>query len=209
MSVTAVIDARPAVRRRRLAVAVLVAASSLTTCRLDDLLTPGVVGTIALASTELVDSAFAGSTAARSLDIAVSVVGTTLPLQYAVAAEGGSAWIGLASSTGRAPGTLTVSVDPTGLAAGDHFDTLRVTAAGPEAQQIRVPVRFRLLPCTVTSVAVLPVQVTSALTTADCGSVRQPDRFAKRYRFAAVAGDSVTVQLSSSAFPPRDRKSVM
>lgn len=192
----------PTIRRRLIAVGVLISASSLTTCRLDDLLTPGEVGTIALAPAEVVDSAFAGSTAPRSAEIAVTVEGTTLPLQYAVVVEGGSAWIDLAATTGRAPGTFTVSADPTGLAAGDHVDTLRFTAEGPEAQQLRVPVRFRLLPCAVTDIAALPAQLTGALTTADCASPRNADRFARRYRFTAAANDTVTVSLTTSAFAP-------
>ena len=189
-------------RRRLASLAVLLAASSVATCRLDDLLTPGEIGALAATPTELADSALAGSTALRQYDVALRVDGTGERLRFAVAAELGSSWIVLGPATGTAPGTYSLSVDPTGLAVGEYVDTIRFTAEGPDAKQLRVPVRFKLLPCTVTDLGGLPASVNGTLSTADCASPRFTDRFARRYRITALANDSITVQLGSTAFGP-------
>ncbi|MBX7120189.1 MAG: Ig-like domain-containing protein, partial [Gemmatimonadaceae bacterium] len=178
------------------------AAASLTTCRINDLLTPGAVGTLGGTPAELVDSAFVGSTALRPHDVDLRVDGTGERLRFAVSAEAGSGWLQLGAATGIAPGLFTVTVNPVGLATGDYVDTLSFSAEGPDAARFRVPVRLRVLPCGVTDLGTLPAQRSATLTTDDCTTTRFPDRFTRRFRVAAVAGDSLTIQLGSSAFTP-------
>ncbi len=194
--------ARSRARRAFASLATFLVAASLTTCKLDDLLTPGTVGSLASTTSEVADTAFAGSTATTQYDVDLQVNGVDERMRFVVSAEHGSGWIELQGETGVAPGTFSVTVNPTGLAAGDHVDTLRFTSEGPDAPVLRIPVRLTLMPCAVTDLGALPTTVAGQLTTADCASPRFADRFAKRYRFAATVNDSVTFRLESSAFAP-------
>ena len=56
------------------------------------------------------------------------------------------AWVGLAPASGTAPGTLAVSVNPAGLAAGSYSSSLQVTAAGASGSPAGVTVTLMVQP---------------------------------------------------------------
>ncbi len=177
--------------------AVLGAWMLLSTCRLDDLVTPPPAATLTFSPVQLADSAAHGSTALRvsSFEIGVSGTGT---LSWTATSVGGSAWLGLSSASGNAPGTVTVTFNPAGLDVGVHQDTLLVTASSV-SDPTRLPVRFTVFPCVVTPVE-FGTPVADSLTTADCSAPSRPERFAKVYRITGSGGDSVSVSLDATGF---------
>ena len=189
----------PRFRRLRAVAITLLGAASLSNCRLDDLLSPGEFGTLAVAPIELQDSARVGSMAARTTTADLQIEGPGTLLNFRVHAELGSPWLTLSDTVGSAPGTFSLSLDPDGLGVGEYLDTLRFTADGPEEEPVRVGVRFRVLPCAVTDLATIPSSTTDALTTADCVSAQHPERYARRFSFSGTAGDSVTINMTSGA----------
>jgi adhesin/invasin len=186
-------------RRLRAVVVTLLGAASLSNCRLDDLLSPGEFGTLDVTPIELQDSARVGSMAARITTAELQITGPGTLLNFRVQAEGGSPWLTLSDTTGSAPGTYSISLNPEGLGVGEYLDTLRFTADGPEEEPVRVGVRFRVLPCAVTDLGAIPSSTADALTTADCVSAQHPERYARRFSFSGTAGDSVTINMTSGA----------
>ena len=141
-------------KARHLAGAVLAIAlaGAATTCRLQDLVKPGRVGTIEVTMAQLVDSARLGSTApvVRAVPIAVSFGAQP----WTSSALLGSSWIQIVTTSGTAPDTLTVILNPIGLAAGAYQDTLVITPSGPTSEPHRVPIVFTVTGCAVTDIAV-------------------------------------------------------
>jgi adhesin/invasin len=194
----------PAVLRRRLpGLLVVAAASLLTNCSLDELVSPTRGGALTVAPLELTDSARVGSTARRQQTFTLGVQGATTPLTFGVSAELASGWIVQGLGTGTAPSDWSIGFDPTDLAVGDYRDTLRVSSDGPDSRLVRVPVLFRVLPCELTDLDALPTAATGTLTTADCASISQADRYSKRFQFTGAANDSVTVRVLATDFSPR------
>ncbi len=169
----------------------------LSTCRLDDLVTPPPTATLTFSQVRFADSAAHGSTALRvsSFEIGVSGTGT---LSWTATRAGGSAWLGLSSTSGTAPGTVTVTLNPAGLDAGVHHDTLRVAVSGA-VDATRIPVRFTVFPC-----VVAPLEpgtpVIDSLTTADCSAPGRPEHFVKVYRITGAGGDSLSAILDATGF---------
>jgi hypothetical protein len=67
----------------------------------------------------------------------VKVYSTGSPLTFTAAAHGGS-WLSVNPSGGTTPGSLTVSVDATGLASGRYTGTINIAATG--SRSINLPV---------------------------------------------------------------------
>ena len=183
----------------RLAGSALVAvlAGVATTCHLTDLVRPGHVSTLSVALGQLEDSAQAGSTTPRVTSIVLNA--SSDPVRWSVRPLHGSAWLRPSATSGMAPDTLSVSLDPGGLATGVHLDTLLFTDAGPTGTSIRVPVMFRVLGCGITDVQV-GAQLSDTLRATDCGAPHRSGRFARLYRFSVDVNDSVSVWLSSETF---------
>jgi hypothetical protein len=57
------------------------------------------------------------------------VMSTSSPLSFTAAAHGGT-WLSVTPSGGTTPGTLNISVDPTGLASGTYTATVAISANG-------------------------------------------------------------------------------
>ncbi len=171
----------------------LVAASLVATCRLQDLVHPGRVGTLQVSLAELVDSAQAGSTAPRVLAVAVTI--DAGEGRWSVGAAQASSWLRPSVTTGMAPDTLSVMLDPSGLAAGTYRDTLVFSASIPVTGPVRVPVAFNVTGCTVAQLSP-GTPVSDSLTSADCGAPHRSGHFARLYQFTAAAGDSLSLWLS-------------
>ena len=74
-----------------------------------------------------------GSPAPKS----IRVFSRGAPLSFTAAAYGGT-WLSVTPSGGTTPGTLSVSVDPTGLASGTYSATIKLTS--PRSAGLNVPV---------------------------------------------------------------------
>jgi len=72
----------------------------------------------------------------------VRVMSTGAPLSFTAAVHGGS-WLSVSPSGGTTPGTLGISVDPTGLASGTYTATVKIAAQG--ATGINLPVILRVV----------------------------------------------------------------
>ncbi len=176
---------------------VLAAASLVATCRVSDLVNPGKVGALSLTPVQLVDSAQAGSLAPHVSTFALHITTEALPWMLRVMHR--SAWLKPSDSAGTAPDTLRITLDPSGLGAGDYRDTLEFSVAGPTIAPVYVPVEFRVTGCAVVDTAPGAV-LADSLTTADCGAPHRSGRVAKLYRFTGAANDSITLHLASAAF---------
>ncbi len=178
---------------------VLGLAGLTTTCKLQDLVRSSRLEELQVTPGALADSALQGSTAPRVARLALEIASEAVP--WTLRSAQGSAWLHPGATSGTAPDTLTVTLDPTGLAAGIHRDTLVLTVAGPASAPVPIPVEFRVTGCVPTDVAP-GATVTDTLTTADCGAPHRSGRFARVYRVAATASDSLSFHLVSSAFDP-------
>ncbi|MGA2384408.1 MAG: invasin domain 3-containing protein, partial [Gemmatimonadales bacterium] len=187
----------PVASRLAAGAVVFAVATAVTTCRLQDLVNPGRVNTLKLAPLQLVDSAMAGSTAPRVTAVALTIGGEAV--SWSVKTVLGSPWLRPTVTTGAAPDTLSIAMDPTGLAAGVHRDTLVFTTGGVAAAPVLLPVEFRITGCIITDVTP-GTQVTDTLTAADCGAPHRANHPARLYRFSANANDSITLRLTSPAF---------
>ena len=187
-------------RARRLSAGALVVVLPLlfATCELDKLVTPPETGLLAVAPDTLADSAVVGSTALHSVSLELMPEGTSA-LDWQVGTARSSPWVGFAATNGTAPDTLTVQLDPTGLAVGTYHDTLVLSSSNSDAAPARVPVTFTIVPCHEIAVA-LDTLIGAALTPTDCASPTHPGRFARRFRFDADAGDSLSVLLQATGF---------
>jgi hypothetical protein len=76
------------------------------------------------------------SPGSKTLSLASS---TGSPLRYTAAASGGS-WLSLGTTSGSTPGRVSVSVNPTGMAAGSHNGSISVTTGGAANSPQSVPV---------------------------------------------------------------------
>ena len=184
---------------RRVAVAATVAGLLLTvsTCRLDDLVNAGRLGTLDVTPLTVRDSARVGSTAPRVMTATLAVAGANEAVPWTLAVIGASPWLQPAATGGTVPGTLSVSLDPSNLAEGTYRDTIAFSLSGTEIPPIKVPVEFTIQPCAVTNVTP-PEARRDTITAADCAAPHRAGRFAKLYRFTATGGDSITVLMGSS-----------
>jgi len=94
--------------------------------------------TINLTPSSLSFSYAAGSTTTgtKTLSVASS---TASALSYTATASGGS-WLSVSSASGSTPGSVTVSANPTGMAAGTYNGTITVTSSGASNSPQSVPV---------------------------------------------------------------------
>lgn len=180
----------------------LVATVALTTCKLDELTSPEELGRIVPGELAHLDSARVGSTARRVRLETLTLDGGTSGLGFSATVQGGSGWLKLDATRGSAPGTFGFALDPAGLPLGDHTDSLVLTSDAPDAAQVKVGVTFRIIGCRVDDIAALPAQLSAALTTQDCESPTTAGRFARLFRIAGTAGDSISIHLTSPSFAP-------
>jgi hypothetical protein len=155
-------------------------------------------GSLSVSPRELTDSAAEGSIALRTTSVTVGASGAAaLPWQAAVRQQ--STWLRLGSSSGMAPGPLTLSADPQGLAAGTYRDTIALTRTDMTAGQVLVPVAFEIQPCAVTGVT-LDGEWTDSLRESSCGAPNRTGSFGQLFGFSADAGDSVSLELIAEGF---------
>jgi hypothetical protein len=93
----------------------------------------------AVSALPLTATAQLGGAAPASVAVTISAAGRSW-----TASTGGAAWLKLDSASGSGNGTLNVSYDATGLAAGQYSTTLTVTAS--DNQSAALPVALTVLP---------------------------------------------------------------
>ena len=177
---------------------VIAVALPLTTCRLDQLISPPPAGTLVVSSGEIVDSAAVGSMLPRALTLSLSNPGERQQSWSATHAQGGT-WLELDPTSGTAPSSLTVTLDPAGLSRRVYRDTIVFAGGSGETEPTRVPVQFTSHACLSKPLAKDTVIVDS-LTTADCVAPHRADHYARVIRFDANQGDSVSVWMESGDF---------
>ncbi|MBV8205701.1 MAG: hypothetical protein JO041_02835 [Acidobacteria bacterium] len=147
-------------------------------------LTVSSLPALVLSPTSLSFAYTTGGTAPASKTFSVASSGAALT--YAVAASGGT-WLSAAGS-GTTPGTVTVSVNPAGLAAGTYNGTVSITAsgAGNSPQSVAVSLTVTTPP----SLSVSPTSLTFSYTTG--GSAPATQSFA-----VSSSGSALTFAASS------------
>ncbi|HEU5261149.1 MAG TPA: hypothetical protein VFU41_06970, partial [Gemmatimonadales bacterium] len=191
--------ARPrALRAGAVACALLIL---LPTCQVDKLTDSGTqVAVLAVAPTQLLDSAAAGSVGMRadSLILANTGKGT---LSWTATLRRDAPWLDLVPASGIAPpnpSKMGLALNPAGLATGVYHDTVVVYAENATGSPALVPVQFVVHPCLVQAIAP-DVQVNDSLTTRDCAAPNRAGSFARLYSFTAQALDSISVVMTSTA----------
>jgi len=178
------------------ALAVLVA-----TCRVDQLTNaPPPVGTLMVSPAQIVDSAATGSAAPRTASFAVANSGEGT-LSWAARLARDASWVTLDATTGTAPASLGISMNPAGLPLGAYRDTLVVSSDNAAGSPALIPIELRVRPCAVTAITLDHV-IPDSLTLHDCGAPHQPGAFARLYSFTGAAGDSVSLVLSAPSLDP-------
>jgi hypothetical protein len=170
----------------------------LTTCRLDELISPPPVGPITTSIAEIVDSAAVGSIEQRVTSIGVDIPGERAAAWTATSA-GESPWLSLSATSGTVSDRLTATLIPANLPVGVYQDTIRFQVGTEASNLTELPVQFTIHPCSVIEISP-DTAVTDSVTTSSCAAPRLDDRFAAVFGFTAAAGDSVSVTLTSTDF---------
>ena len=135
---------------------ITVATGSTTVATIPITVTITPTGTLVVSPTQL---AFSYQTSSSTFPVAqaisVTSTGASLPFNAAVTTSTGGNWLQVSSSTGTTPGTVTISVTPTGLPASatPYTGTVTITSSGATNSPITIPVSL-----TVTTPAVPLVQ---------------------------------------------------
>ena len=171
--------------------------ATLATCR-DQLVNPPPTASLIVTPGQVIDSAATGSTAQPTRTLAISSTGQGAVIWAAQRAHG-AAWLSFDITSGTTPTALSLSFNPASLSPGVYRDTVVLAPTVVPGEATRVPVEFRIQPCTVTPIS-LDVLVNDSLRTTDCAAPHGTGQFARLYSFHASAGDSVSVYTSASAF---------
>ncbi len=184
---------------RLVAVSLLAATSILlTTCQLDQLISPPPAGTLTVSASEVADSSALGSTLPRTVGLSLSNPGDRQQSWIATQAQGAS-WLSVDPPSGTAPSTVTLTLDPNRLSLGSHFDTLVLSGGSGATDPTRVPIEFVIHPCLI--IAITPdTAVADSVTAGDCEAPHRSDHFAKVFQFDANGGDSISVLMQSTDF---------
>jgi len=170
----------------------------LVTCQVDKLTnTPPPVATLSLEPGAVQDSAAAGSTRLGQDSLAVLNTGPGT-LSWSARLATGDAWLAFVGPTsGTAPAKLRLAFNPQGLPTGVYRDTVVVSAENANNSPARLPVEFAVHPCRVQTITP-DAPVSDSLTTGTCAAPHRAGSFGRLYSFAAQAGDSVSIVMSSA-----------
>jgi uncharacterized protein (TIGR03437 family) len=120
---------------------------------------PSAPQEFALTPAAVVVNAAAGSTApiSRVIDIANGGTGT---LSWSAAVNAGNAWLSVSpasgsSASGTVPSTLTVQLNPSGLAAGQYLGNITLSGSGVAPANVAVVVNISALPDLISAVPLL------------------------------------------------------
>ena len=101
--------------------------------------------TLSLDSVALTFDYQQGGTVPSVISLQVSSTGSQIPFTAAATVSGGANWLTVSPASGSTPATLSVSVNPTGLAPGDYSGTVTVTSSSasnsPQTRTVTLKVR--------------------------------------------------------------------
>src|SRR5207245_1657244 len=158
------------------------------------------------------DSANVGTTATRSAALTITNTGGGT-LTWSATESPNASWLSGPPSSGSAPSSMTLTLDPSGLAAGIYNTTVVVTSPEANNSPINVPVQFRIrqpvlnvTPGSVSDTATLgvppPKTATLTVTNGDGGVLAWRDSAAQRSAWLGLAPasaggpGSITVSLN-------------
>jgi len=170
----------------------------LTTCQLDQLISPPPAGTLTASPEALTDSSPLGSTQPRVVGLNLSNPGARQQSWIASQAMGAT-WLAVDPKSGTAPSDVNLTLNPNRLSLGSHYDTLVFSGGSGTTEPTRVPIEFVIHPCLVTSITP-DTALADSVTAADCEAPHRSNHFAKVFQFAASGGDSVTIRMGSDGF---------
>ncbi|MEO8099465.1 MAG: hypothetical protein ABI811_17330 [Acidobacteriota bacterium] len=103
-------------------------------------------------------TASAGATAAQTGTISVTSSGANMPFSAAPSTQSGGNWISSSTSTSNTPGTVGVTINPTGLGVGTYTGQITITAPSAINGPVDVPVTLTINPPTGTNIGSLSFQ---------------------------------------------------
>ena len=118
--------------------------------------TPAAAQTLNVSPVSMSFTSQTGGNAPAAQSIAVSSSGTGL--SYSAAASGGT-WLSASPTSGTTPGTVSVSVNPTGLAAGSYNGTVTITASGATGSPKMVAVALTVSAAPTPTLSASPVSL--------------------------------------------------
>ena len=92
--------------------------------------------------TTLSFSVNAGAAAPPTQSVVIVSPGSTLTYTAAASTTGGGPWLSVSPASGNVNATLTISVNPAGLAAGSYNGTITVTPSGAGNTPLTIPVKL-------------------------------------------------------------------
>ncbi len=143
---------------------------------------------LSVSPASLTFSATAGGANPAATTLSVTNAGAGA-LNYA--ASDNAAWLSVTPGSGTAPGTLSVSVDVTGLAAGTYNGSVTVTSSGVTGSPATIPVTFTVTPPP--SLSVTPPSLSFT------GSVGGANPAAKTLSLANTGGGTLNYTTSDNA----------
>ncbi len=102
--------------------------------------------TIAVDEQSLTFAYTQGATVPASSTVNIISSGTPVPVTITASTVSGGEWLFVTPSGGQAATALTVSVKPTGLAAGTYTGAVTITPTDPAINIIQIPVTFTVSP---------------------------------------------------------------
>src|SRR5437879_486205 len=121
--------------------------ATLATCR-DQLVNPPPTASLIVTPGQVIDSAATGSTAQPTRTLAISSNGQGAVIWAAQRAHG-AARPSFSITSGTTPTALSLSFNPASLSPGVYRDTVVLAPTVVPGEVTRVPVEFRIQPCTV------------------------------------------------------------
>jgi len=112
--------------------------------------------TLALANTAMSFTAQAGGAAPVSQTVATASTGTAIKFTTESATTSGRAWLTATPVTGTTPETISISVNPLGMAVGTYTGTVTVVGAGAANSPPTVAVTLVVTPAPLPNLAVAP-----------------------------------------------------
>ncbi|PYO11820.1 MAG: hypothetical protein DMD31_17805, partial [Gemmatimonadetes bacterium] len=140
---------------------------------------PPLTASLIVTPGQVIDSAATGSTAQPTRTLAISSNGQGAVIWAAQRAHG-AAWLSFSITSGTTPTALSLSFTPASLSPGVYRDTVVLAPTVVPAEATRVPVEFRIQPCTVTPIS-LDVLVNDSLRTTDCSAPHGTGQFASAF----------------------------
>jgi hypothetical protein len=149
--------------------------------------TPADLPTLTLAPAYLAFVGQAGGTSPASQTVITS--SNKAAINYTVSAVSKGSWLSAAANTGTTPGSLKITANPSGMAAGTYTGTVILSSSDAANASQAVEVSFTVTAATLPTLNILPATLSF---TAHAGDVSQPPQV------AAINAGSATIHYTTS-----------